>query len=419
MKTLLLTLILSALLVSNLNADSLPAPGTTEGLGVNIGFVNDPNQVEKIRVSGSKFVRMDLRWNQVESTKGTYNFAGFNKLYADCAARGIRIVTILDYGNNLYGTDARSPEWQAGYANFAAAAAKNFKGRTNIYEIYNEPNSATNGLQYPDTYTTVAKKAITAMRREDPKCTVIGPAISWMRDTFYQRKCFEAGLLNYLDAVSVHGYRASTVAPETVVSDYATTRSLMQTYGGRTLPIVCSEWGYSTGATNAPATSNGALPTAQLQADYLARSFLVNMSEGIRVSIWYSWWDWGTDPNEFEKNFGVLENDFSPKPAYNALKLLTTSLRGTTYSNRINDGNPSDWLLVFKSPNGHESLAAWTTGDAHTANVPGWGSLSLSSTPLYVNPVPEPTAFVILLSGLFASCGVFAICRRRPGARQK
>ena len=77
--------------------------------------------------------------------------------------------------------------------------------------------------------------------------------------------------------------------------------------------------------------------------------------------------------------------DLQAKPAYNELHLLTASLKGETFSQKLNDGNSADWLLVFTG-GGHTTLAAWTTGTADTAIVPGWGTLHLTSTPYYVNP---------------------------------
>ena len=72
------------------------------------------------------------------------------------------------------------------------------------------------------------------------------------------------------------------------------------------------------------------------------------------------------------------------------MHLLTASLKGKTFSQTLSDGNSADWLLVFTAPAGRQTLAAWTTGTADTATVPGWGTLHLSSTPFYVNPTLLP-----------------------------
>ncbi len=54
----------------------------------------------------------------------------------------IRIVFILDYGNDLYG-GGNAHHFDAGraaFARFAAAAARHYRGKGIIWEIWNEPN---------------------------------------------------------------------------------------------------------------------------------------------------------------------------------------------------------------------------------------------------------------------------------------
>ena len=194
----------------------------------------------------------------------------------------------------------------------------------------------------------------------------------------------------------MHGYRdASPGNPETVATNYATVRSLMQTYGGKTVPIVDSEWGWSVGSGEPPGGHGSTarrLPGAQL---------LVNLSQGIPLSIWYDWKNDGTDPTNPEDNFGTVTADLVPKPAYKEMQLLTSSLRGETFTKQLNDGHTSDWLLVFTSPNGQQTLAAWTTrSGGRTVTVSGWGTLHLTSTPFYVNPVPEPSSLVLVPAGV-------------------
>ena len=194
-----------------------------------------------------------------------------------------------------------------------------------------------------------------------------------------------------MDAVSVHPYTSQN--PESIVGAYNTIRGLMRTYGGKTVPIVNSESGYATGSGGGPPSYPPIVATAQLQGDYLARSFLFNLSQGIPLSSWFDFRDANSDPNNtnYEDHFGTVDLDYVPKPAYYELQLLTHSLKGETFTTRLTTGIPSsDWLLVFTSPGGQQSLAAWTTGDAHTDTVSGWGTLHLTSTPFYVNPTLLP-----------------------------
>ena len=382
--TPLLAFSLFFLLAGNAGAAPLPAKGTTDGLGVSIHFVDSPIDLDKIQAAGVKLVRMDLAWDQVEKKRGEYCFDAFDILVRQASERGMRVITILNYNNPLYGRDPSQASWQKGFSNFAAATASHFKGKGNIYELWNEPDGDNwPGGSNPRQYTAVARQAVPAMRAADPDCTIIGPVTCSATNLDFCKTCFENGLLDLVDALSVHayGWDGDPAIPEKNVSDYTNVRYWMKAFGHKTLPIVISEWGYT--VSKAPHSTYKSSNPIQLQADFLARSLLVNISEGILVSIWYDWKNDGTDPTVDEHNFGTVTADLKEKPAYQALKRLTTSLKGTTFSEKLNNGNSADWLLVFKSPDGCKTLAAWTTGDAHKTTVLGWGTLSLSSSPIY------------------------------------
>jgi hypothetical protein len=112
------------------------------------------------------------------------------------------------------------------------------------------------------------------------------------------------------------------------------------------------EWGYA---------SHRRGVSLEIQAAFLARQQLVNFMSGIPVSIWYDWKNDGTNPEEREENFGTVMADLRPKPAYAAVKALTTELGGCTFERRLKLGGPEDYLLCFRSPAGHQKLAGWST----------------------------------------------------------
>ena len=391
MKSAFMALVLLAWSVGGVGAFQLPTAGTTNGLGVNIAWddYQSPN-IDGILSAGTKAVRVFMDWSNVENyTQGVYDFNHFDQVLNAYAAYGVPVLFSMTGGNSFYGTDFTSQTWQTGFTNFAAATASHYKGDNCTLELWNEPDQPN--VMSADTYMAIVHQAVPAMRLADPNCTIMGPnvgltnASQWSPGPSYMTTCIQDGLLDLVDAFSVHPYR-SGLAPETVVGDYATVHSLMQTYGvvKKTLPIVSSEWGYSTGQGWAT------VATAQLQGDYLARSFLVNMSQGIPLSLWYEWRNEGSDPTNYQDNFGMVDANLVPKPAYNEMKLLTSSLKGETFATKLNDRHTSDWLLVFASPSGQQTLAAWTTGSPRTVTVSGWGTLHLTSTPFYVNPTLLP-----------------------------
>jgi polysaccharide biosynthesis protein PslG len=431
----IMALVLLSLSAVNLGAALLPTAGTTDGLSVQGFAYTVTDRMDKVQDAGFKYVRIGVPWGFVEKSPGAYTFndpsCNFDSAVDGFAARGIRVMYTLTGWDapSGYGTNPSAPAFQQGFRNFCAAAAAHYKNKGVMFELWNEPN--VSGTFWPwgspnaDQYMALINQAVPAMRSPttgDPNCTIIGPATcpSYTNvDTSYLTKCFnygtrypgQKGLLDLVDAVSVHPYQSTNGdyaqhpgPPENVVANtYTPLTTLMKQYHSNVgLPIVSSEWGYST-------TMPGI--TAQIQGDYLARMFLVNMSQGICnnnspvvVSNWYDFSDDGTNPTNMEDHFGTMTYDFVPKPAYNEMQLLTSSLAGETLTSKLNDGYSSDWLLVFTG-GGHTTLAAWTTGSAHTAAVSGWGTLSLSSTPFYVNQVPEPSAFVLLYSGLLGVLG--------------
>ena len=408
--------ILIALLASAAQAAPV-LPSGLDGLGVTTFRQSMlPSDFPMIAQAGLKIVRTDLSWSTVETVKGTYDFssdAGYyggmtlDDYYTLCKSNGLTPYFILDYGNSLYGgngfnTGVDTQQLRDGYTNFAAAAVAHFKamGGGAIWQIWQEPNLSQYFNGTATDYMNLVREAAPLMRQADSSATILGPSTSGTTSSSqtFIRTCLQQGLLQYVDAVDVHGYHSdgsgaqySMTAPEapcsasphtTTMTDYATIRNMTKTYNsGNAAPLTCSEWGYGV-------WSGAGGITEEVKADYLARVFLLNLSQGIPLSTWYDWES--SDDASVGGHYGLVpEGSRVPNPAYYAAHLLTSSLKGETFSAKLSDGNSADWLLVFTG-GGHTTLAAWTTGTSDSAIVPGWGTYQLTSTPFYVNPTLLP-----------------------------
>lgn len=405
-------MILMALLSTSVNAaqSGLPAFVIPDCLGVNIHFAGvEREQVDKIADGGFRFIRMDFAWAAIEKTKGKYDFKAYDELVDSLATKDIRALFILDYGNPLYDKEMapNTDEGRAAFAKFAAAGAAHFAGRGVLWEIWNEPNG---GFWRPqanaDDYVKLAKVVYPALKNADPGCTVLAPALAgW--DLGFLENAFKAGLLEATDVVSLHPYGSGK--PEDAAILYGKVRELIDKYGpkGRDYPIVSGEWGYS--------SYNKGVPD-ETQADYIARQFLSNIINGVRLSIWYDWRDDGPDPNENEHRFGTVAQDMKDKPAFVAVKTLTGELSGYAFANRIQIGPGDDYLVLFKK-DGDYRLAAWTTGEPHAVKLPldvkeveivsrsgartkaevkdGKLELKLTGSPQYVEPVGKSLRWAV------------------------
>ncbi len=368
----LLVLGLGAL--GNADTTDAPVPGTPvpaaseaavpDTLGYEIHFTDPrPGELDLIRDSGVRWVRMDAIWQGTERTAGVYDFSPYDRLLSALDQHQLKAVLILDYGNPLYDTN-HAPTSDAAvqaFARWAAAAVSHFKGRGVIWELWNEP---TTWPAYKD-YKVYSKLGIAtgaAIKAVAPNEQFIGPATAGA-DVGYAIGCLRAGMSKYWTAVSIHPYQTM---PEGFLAGVSGFKA-----GVAPLPLYSTEWGYST----AGGPSYDVVPDEQTQAKYLAREFLVNAMSGIGLSIWYDWKDDGPDPKNKQHHFGVVHSDLSPKPAYAAAKTLTSKLAGYSFSKRLSIRSPngaSDYVLAFEpvSGTGATKYVGWTTAAPHGVSIP-------------------------------------------------
>lgn len=372
-----LSITVALLSVLSTEAAELPPPVIPAGVGVNIHFTRGHERdLDLIATAGFRFVRMDFTWEAIERRQGSYDWSAYDELTANLEKRGLRALYILDYSNRLYektvtvknrrtGKDfqataaPRHPQSVAAFARWAAAAAKHFRGRHILWEVWNEPNI---GFWKPEPdvrqYANLLLATGKAIRRADPEATLVAPASSGFPWPFLE-ELFKAGALEYLDAVSVHPYRDFRKGPETAEEDFQKLRQLIARFAPadkKDLPILSGEWGYST-HTKGISLDN--------QAAFLVRQQLCNLWQGIALSIWYDWKNDGEDPDENEHNFGTVYPDLRPKPSYLAVQTMTRQLDGFQIVRRIATPNADDYLLWCQHPAGGWKLAAWTVGAPH------------------------------------------------------
>lgn len=343
----------------------LPGRVVPEPFGVNIHFTRPaPGEMALMEASGIRFVRMDLFWHMVEQERGRYDFSDYDVLVAEMSARGIGIVFILDYGNDLYGGGGAahySDEGRAAFARFAATAVRRYLGKEIIWEIWNEPNLDKYWHAPPDPveYAQMASTVVTAIRRVDPTAWIVGPATAGFPWDYIEALAAQ-GVLNRLDAVTVHPYRLEE--PESAWPDYVRLRRILDRVSpDRRIPIVSGEWGYAT---------TGTAPTEAQQARYLTRQWLFHLTSDVDLSIWYNWRNAEHDSVDESYSFSIVgQDDLQPKLAYRAAQTLIATLDGYSFRRRIPLGSTEDYLLLFHRE-GRTALAAWTTARPHEVTLP-------------------------------------------------
>ncbi len=352
-----------------------PGPAVPVGLGVNIH--PSPTMradIMQLAAVGFRVVRLDLSWSLIEQQPGTYDFSLYEPIIETLAAYGIRPLCILGYTNALYehtsapAGDVVGPhtdEVRQAFARFAAAAAGHFKDRGIYWEVWNEPDYMLFWYPTPlaDDYMALAKLAIPAIRQADPQGTILTPALTGLEPQYqsaqdFLERCFVLGLADLTDALSLHPYRFD--APESVSADYQRLRALLARWSPahKHIPLISSEWGYSL-----------TWVSQEQQAAYFVRIYLLNLLNGLPVSIWYDWRDDGANVKQTNDNYGLLTRQNQPKAAYHAAQTLISELAGFSLVERINLPSSEDYALTFSTGTSHKQVL-WTAGQPHPVTLP-------------------------------------------------
>jgi len=303
--------------------------------------------IDLVKEAGISQVRDEMYWSNVEREKGKIVIPENYKKNIDYSlSKGIETLLILDYGNDFYdkGFAPASDEAIEAFARYCKVMVNEFKGKIKYYEIWNEPN--TDGFwrpqKDPKAYTKLLKASYIAIKEANPDTYVLGICSASIDENFI-KEVFDEGGYDYMDGLSLHPYYAPR-SPEEVqrYEKIEKIHKLMSQYG-EPKNIWITEVGW-------PTHHPGGI-TQQEQADLLARIYISSQSLAfLKTTFWYWFGPDGPDREYSEDNFGILNPDYSSKPAYLALKNLTDIFRDSVYSKKV-DLNRDIYIHEFKKGN--------------------------------------------------------------------
>ncbi len=397
-------------------ASSLPG-GTDQS-----SLARRSHRLELARNARVGLLRWEFLWSAIEPERGDYNFEAYDRLVDAAAAVGIGWIGLLAYGNPWASSatdsdDNYPPDDPADFAAYAGATAAHFKDRITRWEIWNEQNA---GYRFwrpqadPAGYADLLVAATGAIRKADPDARVafggaffapqgIPGALEFIEDCYAHRP----DLGDYFDVMAAHPYMLypPAVAPESkqalppfenldqasLSEMIADLRALLEAHGDGDTPIWITEVGWP---------EFESVP-AGLQADYLARAYLLSFAAGVEYVCWYTLEDSIGHTAVWEDTFGLVPydpdptdgQDPEPKPAYRALETLSTVLAGMRFDADLGAErglSPELHLLRFATPDrSRQVLAVWSHGRTQTLelkpSLPGYlfsGAVSMTGEAL-------------------------------------
>jgi len=261
---------------------------------------------------GAKWNREEVTWAIAEPVRGQLSLPeGAKETWQQMKEDGIELIFICMGTNPNYqgGMTPSTDESIEAFANYCAFMARELKGITNYFEIWNEWNivNFNPSNEPPETYAKLCKAAYKAIKKENPDAVVIGVSTALI-DINWTRRVFEAGAYDYMDMVSIHPYDFSgKFREEKFVKDGLDLINLMKEYGN-IKPICYSELGFSTvdGPTATFPDYDGYSQTQQSAAKILSNA-LIRANGLADILIEYAFYD-RSNQSDIESCWGVAYN---------------------------------------------------------------------------------------------------------------
>jgi hypothetical protein len=402
---------------------------------IGIGFekldrdIFDPNKAySHVAELGVKRVRIQSGWMKTESEEGVYNFAWLDEIVDKLIANNLKPWLNLSYGNPIY-TDLAKPVFGAvgcppiaterekkAWLDYVEATVEHFKGRIDLYEIWNEPdlsyswrhceNEELDRRKNSFEYAEFAKATAKVIREMDPEAKIAACTLGSLQHLFFVNNAFSTGLYKYIDYVSFHLYSTNDFERCNVIRSLA---KLVESYDPR-IKLIQGESGVQS-RSDGNGAMHGFAWSIDKQVKLLLRMLISDLAAGVEFASYFSTMDMiealrgrvGSKATYLDYGyFGVVSADFDEdgkatgeyrrKPSYYALATLASLVREgceridipyvrhCLSSIRMNGTDCTDNTLVvhsFKFANGDTAFFYWNATNILTSTYEGTISFSI------------------------------------------
>ncbi|MGQ9714283.1 MAG: cellulase family glycosylhydrolase [Anaerolineae bacterium] len=380
--------------------------------GVNVFLEQevDPRKREQaVRMAaeaGFHWLRQEFPWEDIEiHGKGDFEDRR-HEPYRSAWEKYDHIVALAEqYGMELIVRLSNPPAWSRAegdavgtyappdryedFGDFVAAVVSRYRGRIRYYQIWNEPNIYPEWGERPVNpyeYTELLKVAYTRAKAVDPDVVILSGALAStievdyrnLNDFVFLQQMYDAGAAPYFDVLAMQGYGLWSgptdrrMQPRVVnFSRPLYIRDLMVRNGDAHKPIWISEMNWCAVPDEVPDKRFGQVSEEQ-QARFVTLAYQRVQEEWPWVGVVNFWYlkrpdDRWKQERKPEYYFRLLEPDFTPLPAYWALREYTartpTMYRGWHQEDHWAVRYEGDWR-------GRQDLLA-TFGRVREAGAPG------------------------------------------------
>lgn len=356
---------------SNGNGSTAPSTGFVYGFNALLYEQQISTPVPGMRLrtlqlakdAGMPWIRIQVRWMDLHDRSGAIYWGELDNIVSDANNQGVKllasIVNAPSWATSNGSNGLPSREHFNDFNYFMGQMAARYKGRVQAYEIWNEENLAHENagrVANASFYVDMLVGASNAIRANDSGALVLSggpsatetnvPTIAISDITFLDQMFSDPRFNGAVDIVGVHPGGASNPpdtmwpsnpgpGPNYVTSGefyfrrVETVRDLMVRKGLSNKPVWVTEFGWAT-RNNTPGYEFGNSISYQNQANYVIRAFQLaknNYSPWLTgMFVWQLNYavTWKASGNELHEqaSYGMINGDYSPRPAYLALQAM-------------------------------------------------------------------------------------------------
>src|SRR4051794_4729694 len=314
--------------------------------------------------AGFTWVKQRFEWRNIEKfKKGDYQWFEPDITVDRINKAGLGIIARLDNQPDWVRKDkifpaSGPPDNIEDWKDFIQDFAERYKGKIQIYEIWNEPNISREwGNLKPDAkaYTEMLKVSYTEIKKIDPNAIVVSVGLSpttensdrAISDTLFLKDMYTNGAKAYFDMLGVHapGFKAppdmdpgavardpqlsnpGDPSPETAKRAYSfrhaeDMRKIMEENSDAAKQVSVMEMGWTTDSRpNSPYAWHAVTP--EKQGESLVKAIQYPRQNwapwaGPMVTLYIADPEW--TPNDEQYYWSITNPDGTARPAYNAIK---------------------------------------------------------------------------------------------------
>jgi hypothetical protein len=321
---------------------------------IRLDYKNRNINLNCIKNVNINFIRTDFDWYNCMDLKNGICIIPekFDSVIIGCQSYNVNILPILNYEVRKHYC-WNDMEDYLNYVQFLVHRYKNI----HYWEIMNEINliHINNKDSLADLYVKVLERVYKLIKRENKNTQVLLSGLGNINDGFLERICKRGGY-KYFDIMNFHNYDNPENLPNSFSFEYIS--SEMNKYKWNK-PVWMTETGFTTVLYPYEIGKLTVSNKETIQAKRLPRAYLISFAYGIDKVFWYHLHAIEKSDTDPESHFGILHKNYSPLPAYDAYKTLTTMCpNGSTRpSLEIKD---NIYISKWKKPNGINVEAIWS-----------------------------------------------------------